>query len=139
MKLYMVCYNRDNNVEKVVKLTKSLHNAQVAMIGEIRKCAGDDAAKKLLCDIGDGELDEDFTLNINTELNLQLTDYEVEDPVPVSQANKAKIAGDIVGDMDQDTLINYALDRMIEYFNSLGDDQFKQEWENHYAERYPNT
>lgn len=49
-----------------------------------------------------------------------------------------ELAKGIIHDMDMDDLMNYGIDRMVKYFESLDDELFIVEWENHYNEKFPN-
>jgi len=43
-----------------------------------------------------------------------------------------KLAKDIIDDMDMDSLIEYARDRMAEHFPSLSKEEFDEEWDSYY-------
>jgi hypothetical protein len=72
MDIHIVAFCRDNKIETVVKFTRSLHLAQLALLDAVENSLGNEAAMRLHKDFSDGALTDDCTINVNDELNLQL-------------------------------------------------------------------
>ncbi|KKN67726.1 hypothetical protein LCGC14_0458740 [marine sediment metagenome] len=78
MKIYLVAFIRENKIDSVMKLTKSKTAAQQALIHHTEKSTDTNEAGLLIDYFSDGILDENATVNINDELNLQMVEFEIE-------------------------------------------------------------
>lgn len=69
MKLYLVAFIRNHSIETVVKLTKSITTAQLALINTIKNCEIDNSseyAKEILADFSSGLLSSNVNIFIDS-------------------------------------------------------------------------
>lgn len=54
-------------------------------------------------------------------------------PKKISKIRLERLAKDIVDNWDMDTLVEYAIDKMINSLSSLNKKEFDEEWEDYYG------
>lgn len=80
MKIYLVMMNRNNKVETLIKITKSLGMAQLTVLSTLQQAGYSDWCNDIVKDFSDKTLTDDVTIYLSDELYLQLSAHHVDEP-----------------------------------------------------------